>query len=218
MSGSTMWSTLLFALLAVVQVPEPRHVSFETADGANIEADVYGQGSDAVVLAHGAVFNKESWRTTAEVLAKQGHLVLAINFRGRGTSTRGREDNALFQDVLAAVRYARAGGAATVSIVGASMGGGAAAQAAVGARPGEIDRLLLLSAVSIASPEAMQAGRFLFVASRDEAMVASVKKQFARSPEPKRLELLDGAAHAQNIFATDQGARLTALIVEFLHR
>ncbi len=213
-----MTAALFSALLTIVQAPAPRHVSFETADGGNVEADVYGQGSDAVVLAHGAAFNKESWKPTAEVLAKAGHLVLVINFRGRGSSTAGREARALFQDVLAAVRYARAGGAATVSVVGASMGGGASAQAAVEARPGEIDRLFLLSAVSIAGPESMKAGRFLFVASRDEAMAASVQQQFARTPEPKRLELLDGAAHAQNIFATEQGARLTALIVEFLRR
>jgi pimeloyl-ACP methyl ester carboxylesterase len=211
-----MWSTVLFAVLVLFQSPPPRHVSFETADGARIVADVYGQGEDAVVLAHGAAFDKDSWRPLAETLAGQGHRVLAIDFRGHGASTLGREDKALYQDVLAAVRYARANGATTVSIVGASMGGGASARAAVAAKAGEIDRLLLLSAVAIANPEAMKAGRFLFVASRDEPMAPSVKQQFARAPEPKRLELLDGNAHAQNIFATDQAARLTTLILEFL--
>jgi len=53
------------------------------------------------------------------------------------------------------------------------------------------------------------------VASRDEPIAASVKDQYAKAPGPKRLELLDGAAHAQNIFPTSQGAKLTALIAEF---
>jgi len=119
----------------------------------------------------------------AEQLAGRGHLVVAIDFRGYGASTMGREGKALHQDVLAAVRYARAHGAKTVGVLGASMGGGASARAAVAARAGEIDRLLLLAAVAIENPEAMRAGRFLFVASRDEPMAPSVEEQFARAPE-----------------------------------
>jgi hypothetical protein len=46
----------------------------------------------------------------------------------------------------------------------------------------------------------------------------SIKEQYARAPEPKRPVLLDGNAHAQNIFKTDQAARLTTLIVEFLDK
>ncbi len=213
-----LWATLVFALAALVQSPPPPTISFETADGARIAADVYGKGPDAVVLAHGAAFDKESWKPLADTLSEQGHRVLAIDFRGYGGSTLGREDKALYQDVLAAVRYLRANGATTVSVVGASMGGGASARAAVAAKPGEIDRLFLLSPVAIENPEAMKAGRFLYLASRDEPLAPSIQQQYARAPEPKRLVLLDGNAHAQNIFKTDQAARLTALIVEFLDR
>jgi pimeloyl-ACP methyl ester carboxylesterase len=58
-----------------------------------------------------------------------GFRALAIDFRGRGQSRGGsqaREDEEQF-DVLAAVRYLRSLGVATVSVVGASSGGGAAA-------------------------------------------------------------------------------------------
>jgi pimeloyl-ACP methyl ester carboxylesterase len=191
-------------------------VSFDTADGGHIVADLYGEGTNAVVLAHGAVFNKASWAAQAQALAAEGHMVLAIDFRGYGESTAGREGKALHHDVLAAVRYARAHGARRVSVVGASMGGGASARAAVEARPGEIDRLLLLSPASIASPGDMHAGRILYVASRDEPIAQSVAAQFAKAPEPKRLEMLDGAAHAQHIFPTAQGPALTKLMVDFL--
>ena len=211
----TTWLTVLLALASLAQAPPPRHVSFDTADGGHIVADLYGQGADAVVLAHGAAFNKESWKVQAEALAARGRLVLAIDFRGYGRSTAGREDKALYQDVLAAIRYLRAQGAATVGVVGASMGGGASARAAVAARAGEIDRVLLLSAVAIPDPQDMKAGRFLFVASRDEPLAPSVKEQFAKAPEPKRIEWIDGAGHAQNIFNTDQAARLMAVIMEF---
>jgi len=75
---------------------------------------------------------------------------------------------------------------------------------------------VLLSPVSIPDPEAIHAGTVLYIASRDEPMAPGVKEQFARAPEPKRLELLEGNAHAQNIFPTAQGPRLTTLIVDFL--
>lgn len=209
---------VLTALLALAQGATARPVSFATADGGHVEADVYGQGKDAVVLAHGAAFNKESWAPLARTLAERGHLVLAINFRGYGASTPGRQDKALYQDVLAAVRYLRSGGATSVGLVGASMGGGASARAAAEARAGEIDSLVLLSPVPIANPDAMHAGRILYIASRDEKLAPSVREQWSRAPEPKRLEMLDGDAHAQNIFATAHGPALTALIVGALAR
>jgi pimeloyl-ACP methyl ester carboxylesterase len=200
---------------ATPQAP-PVEVTFDTADGGRVVADVYGKGSDAVVLAHGAAFNKGSWASQARALAARGHKVLAINFRGYGESKAGREENARYQDVLAAVRYLRAQGAGSVSVVGASMGGGASARAAVEAAAGEIDRLLLLSPVSIPNPEAMHAGRLLYIASRDEPMAAGISAQFARAPEPKRIEWLDGSGHAQNIFPTPHGPTLTSLLLEFL--
>ncbi|MGE0811810.1 MAG: alpha/beta hydrolase [Vicinamibacterales bacterium] len=194
----------------------PAAVGFDTADGGHVIADRYGSGSDAVVLAHGARFNKASWAEQAQALAAQGHLVIAIDFRGYGASVPGRDPKALFEDVLAAVRYARSQGARTVSVVGASMGGGASARAAVEARPGEIDRLLLLSPVSIEDPGRIHAGRLLYIASRDEPMAPGIREQFARAPDPKRLELLEGDGHAQNIFPTPQGPALTRLMLEFL--
>jgi len=42
------------------------HVSFPTADGGLIYADVYGKGDRGVVLALGGRFTKESWRPQAQ--------------------------------------------------------------------------------------------------------------------------------------------------------
>jgi hypothetical protein len=62
----------------------------------------------------------------------------------------------------------------------------------------------------------MHARRILYVASRDEPIAQGVAAQFAKAPEPKRLEMLDGAAHAQHIFPTAQGPALTKLMLDFL--
>ena len=121
------------AVLAGCATPE--HVFFPTQDGGVVHADMYGRGDRGVVLAHGGRFDKETWATQAHTLAKAGFRVLAIDFRGRGRSRGGPQatsDDDVRFDVLAAVRYMHEIDVKTVSVVGASFGGWAAAQAAVG--------------------------------------------------------------------------------------
>jgi pimeloyl-ACP methyl ester carboxylesterase len=202
--------------MMVTAAGSAHEVSFDTADGGRVYADVYGDATtDAVVLAHGAAFERASWRELAERLAAKGHQVMAIDFRGYGKSTAGTAADARFEDILAAVRYLRRASAHRVTVIGASMGGGAAAEAATRAAPGEIDRLVLLSPVPIEHPERI-GGRKLFIASAHEPSVERVKEQYDRAPEPKRLLLLPGTAHAQHIFATDQAGPLAGAIDDFV--
>jgi esterase/lipase len=56
-------------------------------------------------------------------------------------------------DVLAAVRYLRQTGATSISIVGGSMGGGAAGAASILSQPGDIDRIVFLGASADGPPE-----------------------------------------------------------------
>jgi len=207
------------ALMITGLTAAPREVSFPTADGGVVWADVYGTGDRGVVLAHGARFDKASWGKQAEVLANAGFRVLAIDFRGHGQSRSGDKSapgsGEKYEDILAAVRYLRENGAKTISVIGASMGGGAAATASIHARPGEIDRLILLAHVPVAEPERL-AGPKLFVVSSGDALAAKVREQFEKAPEPKELLILDGSAHAQFLFQTDQGERLMKKILEFL--
>ena len=203
------------------QTAASREVSFPAADGGVVWADLYGAGDRGVVLAHGVRFDKASWAKQAEVLAKAGFRVLAIDFRGYGKS-HGADKSApgggeKYQDILAAVRYLRENGATSIAVIGASMGGGAAASALIHARPGEIDRLVLLAHVPVAEPERLTGPKLFAVASGD-GLAAKVKEQFEKAPEPKELLILDGSAHAQFLFETDQGERLMARILDFLSR
>ncbi len=194
---------------------KPKTISFVTSDGGLIFADLYGKGDHAVVLAHGAIFNKESWAEQAKHFEKNGLQVLAIDFRGYGKSKAGTQKRALQLDILAAVRYLHAHGAKRVSVVGASMGGGAAARAAVESKQGEIDRLVLLAGVPIQQPGKLK-GKILFVVSQGDRLKAAVSKQHQSAPKPKRLVVLEGKAHAQHIFKSEQSSELIDLITQWL--
>jgi len=168
-SGHARWLLVLALALACTSAPEspgspespePELVSFPSTDGGVVYGDVYGAGEHAVVLVHGGRFDRTSWAEQARVLEKEGFLVLSIDLRGYGQSRGGTETDdpyaGLEHDVLGAVRYLHGSGAQRVSVVGGSMGGGAAADAAVIAKPDEIDKLVLLAHSSVDEPERMR--------------------------------------------------------------
>jgi pimeloyl-ACP methyl ester carboxylesterase len=215
---------IIAILLASSLATAPVHVSFPTQDGGLIQADVYGGGDRGVVLAHGGRFLKESWAPQAQTLVKAGFRVLAFDFRGFGSSMGPGDSHPLAaplsNDVLAAVRHLRKMGATTVAVVGGSMGGTAAADASIEA-PGEIDRLVLLAAKGNRPAEKLTV-RKLFIVSRDDVggsdipRLPGIRAQYEQAPEPKELVVLEGSAHAQFLFATDQGERLMSEILRFL--
>lgn len=212
---------LVFRVLAVVSVltllaaVSPREVDFGTADNGRVYANLYGDGEHAVILAHGAVFNKESWDSQARLLADEGFQVLAIDFRGYGRSKAGAHGRALHLDVLAAIRFLKESGAARVSVVGGSMGGGAAGHAAVESKPGDIDKLILLAASPVANPEQLK-GKILFLVSKGDGIRRTVEQQYRKAPDPKELRVIGGSAHAQHIFKTEHSQSLMSAIIDWL--
>ncbi len=205
---------------AALRAQEP--VSFATPDSGTVSADVYGRGPRAVVLAPGGRFDKASWASQARTLADAGFRVLALDFRGRGGSRAGRAGaDSLQLDVLGAVRWLRATGASTVSLVGASIGGWAAAEAVLAAEPDEIDRTVLLAHAAIEHPERL-GGRTLFLVASGDTTAAGVprlvaiRRQYERASGVKELVVVDGTAHAQFLFRTAQGDRVMREIVRFL--
>lgn len=196
-------------------------VSFGTTDGGVVYANEYGTGGHVVILAHGGRFTKESWSRQAEALADSGYHVIAIDVRGRGRSRGGSAGaNGVDLDVLAAAHYARERDAPDVTVIGASFGGWASARAAIAA-PAVIDRLILLAASPVDEPERLTVPTLFIVARNDTTgsgtpRLTAIRAQYERAPGAVNLVVLDGAAHAQFLFDTDQADRLWAEIIQFL--
>lgn len=215
---------IIVALLLSGPAAAQTTVSFPSDDGGQIYADIYGDGDRAVVLAHGGQFNKESWQKQAQALAAAKFRVLALDFRGYGKSHGPGDsdpmDAPLYQDVLAAVRYLRKAGARSVSVVGASMGGWAAGDASIASRPGEIDRVVFLGSAPGRPADQLKCPS-LFIVARDDASgdgprLPGIREQYDKAPQPKQLIILEGSAHAQFLFQTDQADRVMREILRFL--
>ena len=216
---------LVFAALLLSQAAAAQKtVSFPTEDGGVVFADEYGAGGKSVVLAHGGQFNKESWAKQAQILKDAGFRVLAIDFRGYGKSHGPGDsdpgDAPLHFDVLAAVHYLRQNGAKSVSVIGGSMGGGAAGDASIRSQPGEIDRLVLLGAAPNDPADKLKSA-ILYIVAREDASddgprLPKIREQYERSPQPKKLIVLNGSAHAQWLFHTEQTDGVMREILTFL--
>ncbi len=207
-----------------------RNVSIPVADtssgkSAQIDADLYGSGNRALLLAHGGRFNKESWRKQAPIFAHAGFLVLAINYRGDTFNADGSpsalgsdEDNAA--DVQAAVAYLHGIGAKSVAAIGASLGGDAVGDAEARSPAGIFDKMIFLGSEGGDAPEKLR-GRKLFIVARDDSSgsgrrLPGISKHYQQAPEPKQLIVLDGSAHAQFLFDTEEGPQLMREILKFL--
>lgn len=214
----------VISLLALDSLaPGQRAVSFPTRDDKLIYGDLYGSSKRAVLLAHGGRFDRQSWSKQAAVLVAHGFSALAIDYRGEGDSQaaagKDSSDDDRYLDILAAIHYLRKNGAESVSVIGASMGGDYAAEAAQ-AEPDQIDRLVLLASGAYTALTTFK-GPKLFIIARDDAnaegpRLPKILTQYAKALEPKELVVLEGSAHAQFLFDTQQGDRVVREILTFL--
>lgn len=192
-------------------------VTFKADDGGTISGSLFrGPGPLAVVLAHGAVFDKESWYPLARRLHKLGITALPFDFRGYGTSRAGRDGKgARYLDVLAALRFLEGRGFKRIALIGGSMGGAAVLRALAQTDDPAIVKAVLLAPAG--GPPIKQARiEKLFIVSRRDRLHPRVVEIYEATAKPKTLDVLSGSAHAQNIFATAEGAKLSELILRFV--
>ena len=169
--------------------------------------------------------NSRSWRSSccAEPAPRSGGRVLAalcalllasgVACAQQAISFPTSDGGLIHADVYGA-------GARTIDVIGASMGGSAAADAVIASPAGLVRRLVLLGAAPD-GPAGQLKCPTLFIVARDDASgdgprLPGIRAKFAQTPQPKRLVVVAGSAHAQFLFKTDQGARVLKEIMDFL--
>src|SRR3954454_7014526 len=88
------------------------------------------------------------------------------------------------------------------------------------AAPGEIERIVFLGAAPNLPADKLKS-RARFIVARDDRNDAGprlpgIRAQYEKAPQPKELIVLDGSAHAQFLFQTDQSAHVMRDILRFL--
>ena len=198
-----------------VQDKAYKTIQYPTTDGGTIEADLFSAKKDkAVIFAHGAIFNKESWRFLALKLQKEGITGLAINFRGYGNSKKGNT-NKLYLDVLGAINYLKNKGYKSIAILGGSMGGAAVVRA-LNTEYNSIITKVVLMAPAGGKALVYKSLNKLFIVSEKEGLYKRVTSLYKKSAKPKRLSVYKGSYHAQHMFKAKYAMSLVKEIITFI--
>lgn len=176
--------------------------SGERVSVGDTEAIIWGEGDRGAVLSHGAAYDAASWEEQGEKLGENGVVALAVE----DTSPK---------NLHSAISYLKEEyGIESVTLIGASAGAGTVLQAA-DKEPGKVDQMILLSGTGDVSG----LGEYpkLFVASEGEGISERVRRMADEAPgDENEALILSGDAHAQAIFQTEEGERLTQVILERL--
>jgi pimeloyl-ACP methyl ester carboxylesterase len=177
--------------------------SGEEVSVGETDAIIWGTGDRGAMLAHGAAYEAASWEDQGQTLAENGVVALAVE-----------ETSA--NNVRSAINYLKEeSGVGSVALIGASAGSRGVLEAAK-ANPEEVGQIILLSGMGDVSGLGDQPK--LFVASEGEGGLAEEVSRMAEEAPGSENEalLLPGDAHAQAIFQTEEGERLTQTILERL--
>jgi alpha-beta hydrolase superfamily lysophospholipase len=162
------------------------------------------------------------WVPYAKRLAGLGYTAFAIDLRGNGDSQRRAypANQRYGGDVAAAVKAVRRLGARKVFLVGASLGGSAAINAAANTRP-LVDGVVSVSGAADLADAIGTVGRVqapsLFIAGSDDTDFANDAKRLyeASTAKDKTLEVLPGAYEHGTLLVAGR-SRVRSLIENFL--
>jgi len=159
------------------------------------------QGQTAAVLVHDYISTRREWVEFAHHLQTKKIAAVAIEKIGR-------------RDVLDAIKFLQQRGHKNIILVGASMGGGSAIQAA-NQRQGLIDKIVLLSPTD---PGGLQDQTLekLFVVAKKDAFGAATYSVYQDSAEPKVLKEYQGVSHGQNLLSGEEGKTVLDVVLKFI--
>ena len=188
-----------------------------------IKGRLFGESQQGVVLAHMYPADQTSWWAFAQVLAEEGYMALAFDFRGYRESGGDKKVKLMDRDVKAALEFLRAQGASAVFLIGASMGGTASLKVA--------SREDVAGVVSLSAPvefrgislkgEQVRVPTLLMATVGDQSASKSLDKMTEQGivggPElTERVLFVNGNDHGTDILKGENGAGATHSILGFL--
>jgi pimeloyl-ACP methyl ester carboxylesterase len=209
-------------------------IRFAASDGVELVGFEVGRGEVGIVLGHEYPSDLCDWWTYAEGTAGDEVRMLALDLRCYGDSAcpEGAASEEMPDDIAAAARRLRAGGAESLFYMGASMGGTLAF--AVGDQLANLfDGVINLSGggdfADITGSRYVDAPEFaprvriplLSVVARDDfnISVAQIRREFDAVPaQDKRLVVLSGSAHGVTLLepGTVGAERLPRIILAWI--
>jgi alpha-beta hydrolase superfamily lysophospholipase len=195
-----------------------------TSDGVRLYAIEAGRGATTVVLMHEYPVDLCGWLPYVRTLTAAGVRVLAFDFRNYGDSGRPARGIAAFdRDLRAAVGRARADGARSVFVAGASFGGVVALTYSAGLRLAGVISMSgethLLGMNALAGVSRLRAPLLILGSRQDRYLSVAEARQLLRRAGSKdnRLVLYAGGFHGwQIVEEAPYGARARALVLKWI--
>lgn len=187
-------------------------ISFQTEDGVNIKGDFYKGGDKGIILLHMFTVTKQTWKGFAQELKEKGYSVLAIDFRGHGTSDLdysdfGEQDfNNMILDVRGAKEFL---GKEKNVVMGASIGANIALKFA-----NEVDGAVALSPAfnykGIETKEdASEINKpVLIVVSDEDTQSVGDSKELNKIISESELEVYSGKGHGTKMLDRETKDRI----------
>ena len=198
------------------------------SENETLSATLYGElpARRAAILVHGQAWDASGWADVAPRFVERGIPGLAVDLRGKGSSTGTTEDYVAgrpwspIADLAAAKSYLRDRGAAEIALVGASLGGHVVLASSFD-RDNEC--VASISAPVSPIPEELSAkihGRKLFIcATRDgSGAFPNVRASFEAAQEPKVLVAFAGDEHSRAMFKAPYAEEFFTQLLDFVGR
>jgi len=182
-------------------------ISFNTADGVELQGTVFGQGKTAVIIIPGPAEGAQAWANQAKAIAAQGFTVLTYDLREQSDPdevTRAEKD---LEDLKSAIDFMKDNGASDHILIGPGDHGILAIKAA-----GETNAKAVVTfstplnstafSVTAADLQAIS-GPKLFIDTENSPTQPAAVQMFEWSNSPKTWRFLPGSAQGAGMYEED---------------
>ena len=194
-----------------------REISYQTGDGGVIFGNLYGEGPHAVLLGHGAVFDKESWGFRWPGAWRRTVIGLWLSIFGAMENRKAAEAAGVGSTMTSSAEFAISASRVRRGCLWSGRAWGAVLSA-MRSRSSTRAKSTASSCWPPSRPALRNGCRAESYSSFPRATDQDLRwrRQFQAASEPKQLAVLPGNAHAQHIFGTPRGEELTEIILDWI--